>query len=150
MVHKFVSFYQDDLPGEIVSYQKKVFDYYNCNLEQIEFKKGVKCHASSIETYLEENKDWDFISIFDVDCVPFKPTFLEKIIKNIQDENTLYGNVQASNVFDSNQYKSPPFVAPSFINFSYKLWETSNYKSFSFMQEYPSKIPWQDYLMLIQ
>jgi hypothetical protein len=137
MKHKFISFYQNDLPKEIPTFQKKVFDYFNCDLEQVEFTKGVKCHASSIEYYLQNNTDWDIISIFDVDCVPFKYSFLEKIFKNLTDDNTLYGNAQASNIFDFNLHKSPPFVAPSFINFSYKFWESCKYKSFGFT-DYPN------------
>jgi hypothetical protein len=136
MKHKIVSFYKDDLNPEIVKYQKKVFDFFNVSLEQFSFTDHSN-HASAIENYLENNTDWDFISIFDVDCIPIKGDFLEKAIEIIKDENTIYGNIQASNIFDINLYKSPPFVAPHFLNFTKKLWEESNWKSFQF-QWYPN------------
>jgi hypothetical protein len=124
----------DTLNPDIVKYQKKVFDFFNIDLEQVEFSIS---HAHAMECYMDKNTDWDLISIFDVDCVPYEADFLDKAIKNIEDENSIYGNAQASNVFDVNLYKSPPFIAPSFLNFTKKVWENSKCKSFQF-QHYPN------------
>lgn len=133
MKHKLVSFYGNDLPTIIPQLQKKVFEFFNLELEQIPLADhGNDRHSNAIEKYLNENSDWDFISIFDVDCIPINENCIPLALYNILDENTIYGNAQASNVFDHNIYKTPPFIGASFINFSRKIWEESNCKSFKF------------------
>jgi hypothetical protein len=133
MIHRIVSFYGNDLPIIIPQSQKKVFNFFNIDLIQIPLLDyGSDRHSDAIDQYLNKNKDWDFISIFDVDCIPTNEKCIPLALDNILDENTIYGNAQASNIFDSNIYKSPPFIGASFINFSRKVWEESNCKSFKF------------------
>lgn len=139
MKHKIISFYGDDLPIEIIELQKKVFDLFKIDVEQIPFKNNLdnNRHADSIEDYLNENDNWDSITLFDVDCIPIEKNCIEKALDIIKDDKTLYGNAQASNVFDVNPHKTPPFAAPSFLSFTRKFWETSNCKSFRFTH-YPN------------
>jgi len=132
-IHKIVSVYQSDLNPDVVDYQKKVFDFFNIPIEQIPFEKGqngVNNHPIAMSDYIKDLGDWDSITFFDVDCVPIEKDCIDKAIKMISDDNTLYGNAQASNVFDFNTIKSPPFVAPSFMSFTRKFWESSNHKCF--------------------
>jgi len=139
MKHKIVSFYGNDLPLEIIQLQKKVFNLFEIDVEQVPFSDDSMSdrHAFAIESYLSSNNDWDSITLFDVDCIPITKDCVSRAIDIISDDNTLYGNVQASNVFDINPYKTPPFAAPSFLNFTRKFWEESNCKSFYFTH-YPN------------
>jgi len=139
MNHKIVSFFGNNVPKEIVVLQKKVFDFYEINIEQISFKENTNNdrHAIAIEDYLVYNNDWDSITLFDVDCIPIKKDCIDIALEYIKDNKTIYGNAQASNLFDINLYKTPPFVAPSFISFTKELWENSNCKSFKF-SHYPN------------
>jgi hypothetical protein len=139
MKHNVVSFYGNDLPFEIVNLQKKVFDFFGIELEQIQFKDNLRSdrHAEAIEEYLVNRKDWDSITFFDVDSIPISHDCVTRAIQIISDNNTLYGNAQASNVFDVNPHKTPPFIAPSFLSFTRKLWEESNCKNFKFTH-YPN------------
>ena len=41
MNHKIVSFYGNDLPNEIILLQKKVFDFFEIDVEQIPFKNNL-------------------------------------------------------------------------------------------------------------
>jgi len=139
MKHNIVSFYGNDLPNEIVELQKKVFDFFGIEVEQIPFKDNTRndIHAEAIEEYLENRSDWDSITFFDVDSVPISHDCITRAIDIISDNNTIYGNAQASNVFDVNPHKTPPFAAPSFLSFTRKLWEESNCKNFKFTH-YPN------------
>lgn len=125
MIHLIVSPYKNDLPDNIVKYQKKVFDYFNIDLIQIEFN-GM--HSKSMDDFIKfkDNVKWDFLTFFDVDCIPIKGGVIENAIDKITNRNTIYGNAQSSNAYPHNKVKSPPFVAPSFLNISRDIWE--NYK----------------------
>lgn len=139
MRHKIVSFYGDNLSEEIIELQKKVFNLFEISLEQIPFEDNLDNdrHAIAIEKYLTTNNDWDSITLFDVDCIPITKNCINKAIEIISDDNTLYGNAQASNLFDINPYKTPPFASPSFLSFTKKFWETSECKDFKFTH-YPN------------
>jgi hypothetical protein len=119
--------------------QKKVFNLFEIDVEQILFKNNLDSdrHATAIEDYLNNNHNWDSITLFDVDCLPITKDCVNIAIEIIKDNETLYGNAQASNVFDVNPYKTPPFASPSFLSFTKKFWETSNYKNFRFTH-YPN------------
>jgi hypothetical protein len=139
MDHKVISFYGNDLPNEIIELQKRIFDYFEIDVEQIPFKNNLDAdrHAKAIEDYLSSQKNWDSITLFDVDCIPITKDCVNKAIILISDENTIYGNAQVSNLFEINQYKTPPFAAPSFLSFSRKVWEESKCKNFKFTH-YPN------------
>jgi hypothetical protein len=139
MSHKIVSFYGNDLPNEIILLQKKVFNFFEMDVEQIPFKSNLTAdrHADAIQDYLNSENEWDTITLFDVDCIPISEDCINKAINYISDNNTIYGNAQASNLFDINPFKTPPFAAPSFLSFSRKVWEESNCKNFRFTH-YPN------------
>jgi len=125
--HKIISFYLDNLNNEVVKYQKKVFDFLNIPLEQVKFSGT---HGSAIKKYLDNNDDWDIITIFDVDCIPLSLKPFDEIKKYVNDE-TIYGNAQISN--------STPYCAPSFISFTKSLYKNSLHKSFE-GQFYPNEL----------
>lgn len=134
MNHKIVSFFGKNIPKKIILLQKKVFELYDIDIEQISFRDDMDNdrHAIAIEDYLIHNNDWDSITIFDVDCIPIRKNCISVVMETIKDDKTIYGNAQASNLFDINLHKTPPFVAPSFMSFTKKLWENSICKSFKF------------------
>jgi len=133
MKHVVVSFYNERLPSDIVELQRKVFNHFNVELEQYKFPENGD-HATGIHYYLDNviDKSWDFISIFDVDCVPFECDVITRALKHIEDENTLYGNAQVSNCLETNKYRAPPYIGPMFCNFSRKVYEETPHKSFGF------------------
>jgi hypothetical protein len=138
MIHKIVSFYQTDLPEEIVTLQKRVFNHFNLDVEQVGWKVNELRHTDAIQLYLETHNDYDFISLFDIDCIPTSEHWLQKTLDFIKDENTVYGNAQASNVFpEINPYRTPPFVNGGVFNISYKVWNESPFKSIH-AQIYPN------------
>lgn len=125
MKHIIVSPYKNDLPDNIVKYQKKVFDHFNIELIQVQFNR---MHSISMDEFIKskDNENWDFLTFFDVDCIPINGDVIENAIGKISDGDTIYGNAQSSNTYAHNPVKSPPFVAPSFLNLSRNIWE--NYK----------------------
>jgi hypothetical protein len=131
--HHIVSFYQFDLPLSVVKLQRAVFKKFGHNVLQLGWHRGQSDHAGMINDYLHNNTDWTSITLVDADCVPFRADFLDKALDYISDDNTLYGNIQASNVNSPDPAaSSPPFIAPSFVNFTRKFWEESNCKNFAF------------------
>jgi hypothetical protein len=122
-MHRIVSFYQEDLPEELVVLQKRVFDHFSIPLEQVKFPVDNNGHAYAIEDYLRSTHDWSSITIFDVDCVPFERVAIDRALDLIKDGNTIYGNIQASNTGEHSPYKSLPFAAPSFLNFTRNIWD---------------------------
>lgn len=138
MIHRIVSFYQTDLPYEIVSLQKRVFNHFDLDIEQIGWDGEKTRHTGAIQEYLNTHSDYDFISLFDVDCFPTSKDWLKKTIDIISDNNTIYGNAQASNIFeDINPYRTPPFVNGGVFNMSYSVWNNSPFKSVH-AQMYPN------------
>lgn len=124
MIHRIVSFYRDDLPFEIVNLQKRVFHFFDLDLKQITWNKFVLSHTGAIQLYIENTNDYDFISMFDIDCIPTTKKWKDKTLSVISDKNTIYGNAQASNVFwDINPHRTPPFANGGVFNMSYSVWD---------------------------
>lgn len=138
MRHKIVSFYQTDLPSEIVTLQKRVFNHFGFEVEQVGWEFEKLRHTDSIQLYMNTHDDYDFISLFDIDCIPTSKNWQQKTLDILKDENTVYGNAQASNVFpDINPYRTPPFANGGVFNISYKVWSESPFKSIH-AQLYPN------------
>jgi len=114
MNHKIVSFYAKDLPEEIAILQKKVFEKFNLELEQVCFDTSSHLHSGAINKYVRENNDWDSISIFDIDCIPIEANCIDRAIDIIKDGNTVYGNAQIGNSY--------VFIGASFLNFTREVW----------------------------
>ena len=131
-MHKIISLYQNNLPQEVINSQRKVFEKFGIELEQICFEGA---HADAISNSLNR-LSWDSISIFDVDCIPITKDCIDRA-KEIINDTTIYGNAQSSNTMAHNVHKSPPYAGPMFLNFNRKLWETSVCKNFNF-RRYPN------------
>jgi hypothetical protein len=133
MKHVVVSFYNDVLPPDIAELQRKIFNHFDIAFEQYKFPVGVQ-HDTAIDNYLTNiiDKTWDFVSIFDVDCIPLNHNVIINALKKIENGNTLYGNVQCTHSLEENTIKSPPYVGPMFCNFSRKVYEEAKHKSFGY------------------
>jgi len=121
MNYKIYSFSNDDLHYDIKIYQKKVFDKFNIEINQIVWKKDhIKYgslilndgsiysnnHPYFLDCIINNDKS-DYLIFFDVDCIPLSPLFLDKLLNEISDKNTLSGAIQ-SNRFGT--YVSAYFV----------------------------------------
>jgi hypothetical protein len=126
MKHLMFSPYSSTDPknmSSIIELQQKVFKKFHLEVEHVAFT-GVHDHAATLSRILFAQKEsWDFVTFFDADCVPISHETIPRALEKVKDRNTIYGNVQASNVFDSNIYKTPPFIAPHFLTFSYEVWQ---------------------------
>jgi hypothetical protein len=119
MINKIVTFYAKELPNveQVIGYQKKVFNHFGLDIEQVEFTDKLRHpHSEAMTDYLKTITNWDTISIFDIDCVPTSTDTIIDALEIIRDGNTIYGNAQSTK-------NSTPFAAPNFLNFSHDVWD---------------------------
>lgn len=102
---KAISFYNSNIDSDIVRYQKRVFDHFGIELDQVLHDTD---HGSAIDIWLKEN-DWSEIAIFDIDCIPLsKVTFSHA---HIQVKENIFGAAQKANhIPGSKIYASPAFL----------------------------------------
>lgn len=111
--------------GEIVTWQKKVFDKLKLPITQIyfPFEKGYG-HGYGVEhvfNQLRQENKIDYIICWDIDCIPLKEGCLEFIYEKIKDKHTLFGGTYQSNhkkkpdgTFN-HPYAGPPFAISSIL-----------------------------------
>ena len=118
MDNRVVTFYAKELPNveKVLLNQKKVFNHFGLDIEQIEFTDTLRHpHSEAMTYFLTKLKHWETVSIFDVDCVATSTDTIADALEKIKDGNTIYGNAQATN-------GQIPFAAPNFLNLSYDVW----------------------------
>jgi|688.fasta_scaffold296187_2 hypothetical protein len=133
MNHKVVSFYFDPMHNahKIAEYQKKIFNYFGLNINQIFFPQIIKHqHSEMMTRYLKKLKEWDAVTLFDLDCIPTSNNTLNKALEIVSDSNTIYGNAQSSN-------NGIPFAAPNFLTFTRDVWD----KTLKIWEENPNLDP---------
>lgn len=122
MHHKVVTFYDDNINPELVRMQKKIFDHFGIPIDQI---KTTLSHPDAIDNYLL-TADWDFITIFDIDCIPLNNEVVDMALIMVMDGRTIYGAAQkASHIPGSEKY-----IGPSFISFSKRVYDFIGWPSF--------------------
>lgn len=114
MNYKIYSFYNHDLDTEIPFLQKQIFDRLKIPVNQVVWKKDFNRlkntpplpdgtvwyndHPNFLEfTILNETSD--YLIFFDVDCIPLSREFLDKILNDISDNNTISGAIQSNDRF---------------------------------------------------
>ncbi len=122
MKHFIFSVYYKGLNPEVRFYQKKVFEHFNLEIEQIEVEPVGFGDSLTLPKILNSRTDWEFATIFDIDCIPLTADVFKNYFSLEEYKNTLYGNAQASNVFVG-EIKSPPYVSPHFMTLSRELWD---------------------------
>ena len=119
MINKVVSFYSVDLINLelILQTQKKVFDHFGITLEQLPCPEGIPHeHSEAMNGYLSNATNWDYVTIFDIDCVPTSKDTVNNAIDIVKDGNTIFGNAQAC-------LNEIPYAAPNFFTISRQVWE---------------------------
>ena len=128
MNYKIYSFVNDDLNPDIKLYQKRIFDKFNIELNQVVWRKDFEKYGSVIlndgSHYYNDHPHFldsviksesaDYLIFFDVDCIPLSPLFLDRLLNEISDKNTLSGAIQ------SNRYGT--YVSAWFIGFYKNLY----------------------------
>lgn len=112
------SFCTTDLNPDIALYQSRVFDKFNLKITQyIEdpIYDPHRQHGYSINKIITQSK-CDYIIIFDIDCIPLKYDFYDKMCKEIYDNNTLSGARGSS----GNGMRD--YIHAGFFGFSKKLY----------------------------
>lgn len=144
MKHLIFAPYATDLDqlDTIKELHSSVFKKFGLEVIQVPFSP-TEYHATVLEKILRsQTESWDYVTFFDIDSIPIAHDTIPRALEIVKDKNTIYGNAQASNVFDINPYKTPPFAAPSFLTFSYEIWQKSlgiiNRNIFSPRVDYPN------------
>lgn len=120
-----ITFYNDIIDQEIVLSQKKVFDKFNLNLQQIKPEKWVN-HGTCVDQYLNQIKDEnEVIVLFDIDSIPLNEWIVPYAIKWCQENIGIFSVAQ----------KHPKLIstilaAPSFMVFSMKTYNFLGKPSF--------------------
>lgn len=119
---KIYTCYEKNIPPKVISYQKRVFDMFDMELEQ----ELSNIHHPDYLTNKINSENFDIMVFFDIDCIPLKPGLYEYIVSQISDNNTLIGVEQAANHIDGNiKYAGPACFAISKI-----AYEKLGYPSF--------------------
>ncbi len=119
---KIFSCYEDNISTKIISYQKKVFDLFNMELNQ---ELTDKSHPDYLD-YKINSEYFDIIIFFDIDCIPLKPNLYEYIVKQLSDNNSLIGVEQSANHIDKNYI----FAGPACFAITKQVYEKLNKPSF--------------------
>lgn len=130
MNYKIYSFYNHDLNPEIPSLQKKIFDKLNIPILQIVWQKDFERlkntpplgdgtiwyndHPSFLENIIL-NDISDYLIFFDIDCIPLSNLFLDKLLSEVSDNNTLSGAIQSNDRFGT-------YMSAWFVGFNRKLY----------------------------
>jgi hypothetical protein len=128
MNYKIYSFVNADLNTGVKLYQKRVFDKFNIDINQVVWKKDFEKYGYEIlndgSHYYNDHPHFldniiktesaDYLIFFDIDCIPLSPLFLDKLLNEISDKNTLSGAIQI------NRYGT--YVSAWFIGFYKNLY----------------------------
>jgi len=108
------SFARSNLNKDISLYQKKVFDKFNLNLNQIimPWKHGV-----ALNKIIREANE-DYVIIFDADCIPLDNSFYDILLSQIKDGDTLSGSIGCALHKD----KNTAYIHPCFFGFKRSLY----------------------------
>ena len=122
-----ITFYNEKVDNDIVLYQKKVFEHFGQTIHQI--KPDVwRGHGGSIDYFIENHKKrWEYLILFDIDCIPLDNSIIPESIDWIKNNNGLFSIAQkASHIKDSIIY-----AGPAFISFTKKTYDLMNRPTFT-------------------
>ncbi len=106
-----LTFFNNKIHPDIPKYQKKVMNHFNINIDQIT-PKNWGTHASEIDNYIYSiNKKWEYLVLFDVDCIPLDNNIVNEGISWSMDNYGIFSVAQyASHIPNSIIYASPAFM----------------------------------------
>jgi hypothetical protein len=106
--------------NEILSWQKRVMDFYNIPVNYLEIDYRMVNHGGAIEWVIKTFGDKiDYFTFFDNDCIPTNKNVIDIIYDKIKDKKTIFGGVQNSNHIHENH----PIICPSSLSLSSKLYK---------------------------
>ena len=120
-----ISFYNDKINNDIVIYQKKIFDFFSINLNQIYCKDWLG-HGQLIDNHIKSlNENWEYFVLFDIDCIPLDSNIINEGIIWCQNNLGLFSVAQR-------HYRKSKIVyaSPAFLIFSKKTYNTLGNPSF--------------------
>ncbi len=121
-----LTFYNEAIDQRIVKAQKKVFDYFKLPLQQIKPEVWMN-HSGSIDYFIKNYKgDWNYIVLFDIDCIPLNADVVPDSIKWATNNTGLYSVAQNANHIPN----SPDYASPAFLVFSKKTYDLLGQPSF--------------------
>jgi hypothetical protein len=101
---------------EYQQYQRKVFDKFGIPIHQLSLHMGpsediLRQYGPYKQWILETN--FDYYIFFDIDCIPLKLDFYNKVLDQIKDNNTITGVIQTANHLSNplNTYIGQAFMA---------------------------------------
>lgn len=117
--------YMDNVDPKLVAAQKKVFDVFNVNVNQILWRGlGGNPHSDFVNHFID-NADCDFYVLFDIDSIPLRPDFLEILVKRAG-KTKIVGAEQTTDMISDE-----PFAAPSCFIISKDLYNQMGRPSFN-------------------
>ena len=85
-----ITFYNTKINQSVVTNQKKVFEHFNIELNQIDCGQWIG-HGKVIDKYLREcNQDWEYLILFDIDSIPLNEKIIPETIEWIKNNHGLF------------------------------------------------------------
>lgn len=104
---KIVSFHYYLIPDSVRLHQKKVFDHFGIDIEQVVTPLA---HYDAIDKWIAEN-EFDVMVLFDGDCIPLRKEAISEYVNIAVKNNWLVGVIQnANHIHDSSDYIGPGFM----------------------------------------
>jgi len=127
---RIITFYNEKINPIVVDYQKKVFNHFKYDINQINVSNWVS-HGKSIDDYLTTIEDPnEVIVLFDIDCIPLNKKIIGHAVKWVIKNDGVFGNSQlAPNLKEP--HNTFIYVAPSFMVFTMKTYERLGRPSFT-------------------
>ena len=116
MVTRIASFYNSNIPHDILDMQHRVFDKFGIHHEQ---HLTDQPHSHAIDDFILAN-DFDLLMLFDIDCIPLDGRIIGDAARIVTERPCIYGAIQNANHIPG----SPDYVSPAFMcltQYTYEL-----------------------------
>jgi hypothetical protein len=110
---KIFSFYNKDVNPDVPLYQKEVFKHFGFSINHVFNNKF--SHGDFLNDICKKVTDTDYIILFDIDCIPTNKKWINHLLDDLLEPNSLVGAAQTANHLrdGKNLYISPFFFAIS-------------------------------------
>lgn len=105
-----ITFYNERINSKIVENQKKVFQKFGIELNQINFGTW-SSHGKIIDNYINKlEHNWEYLVLFDIDCIPLDDKIVPESIEWVKNNLGIIAVAQkASHIPNSIIYGGPAF-----------------------------------------
>lgn len=110
---KIFSFYNSKVNKKVPRYQRKVFRKFGFHVHHVRDENF--SHGDFLNHVCRHVKDTRYLIFFDVDCVPVCKKWLDALMEDLRQPNTIVGAAQTANHLQDgkNLYVAPFFLAIS-------------------------------------